>query len=656
MRTEEAAWGSGSGDMAETVGLSIGATEFAAVQWGRAALTRHSVLTLRRNRPPELGAARKAAQRGRPDVVVDGFVERVGDPVDMILADGSAYRGEVLVANALAALLNTVDGRGSGVPVGIAHPAHWSVTATSALCRALDALPALSHRRVTVVSDAATAITALRSTTDLPGHGIVALCDFGGTGTSMTLLDAAGGYRPIAPTVRNPDFSGELIDRALLAHVLSGIGASGSVDLAGTSMLESLNRLRGQCRGAKERLCGMAATSLRAELPGFTGDVRLTRAELDDEVRAPLAALLAVLGDALNRNGIRSADLTAVASTGGGAAIPAVTTALSERFRVPVIAAARPDLLAASGAALHAARAPAQDRATAGAPAPAATKARAITGRQPIVARVAGDSDTVHTPQGSAVPVVAPVPMHAVGDAPAGLREARPDLHFEEPDDLVDPSGTRALSYRRSRALAAALLTAFALVSAGAVVAAGSDVSAPDGSSSSPGVPAQAAPVGPAPPSELGPQGAVPVSAPSAAPAADGPPTRTLFVAPASQPGSVPSLAAARPADTPPPAAPPPAASPVAESPGLAPTAPQPPAPALPPPEVPPPPTPPAPTPPPAAPPSATEAPQAPAPTPSTLPSTTSSPPVLQIPEIPTLPTIPQIPGFPSLVAVPGSG
>ena len=45
----------GWGEMAEAAGLSVGATRFAGVQQGGAAVTRQSVLTLYHQRPPELG-------------------------------------------------------------------------------------------------------------------------------------------------------------------------------------------------------------------------------------------------------------------------------------------------------------------------------------------------------------------------------------------------------------------------------------------------------------------------------------------------------------------------------------------------------------------------------------------------------------------------
>lgn len=204
-----------------------------------------------------------------------------------------------------------------------------------------------------------------------------------GTGTSLTLVDAAG-YQPVAPTVRHTDFSGDRIDQALLAHVMADLSAAGSVDTSATSAIGSYTRLRGACRRAKEELSSTTATTLSAELPGYRGDVRLTRAELDEAIRQPLAGFLAVIQETLQRNGIR--DLTAVASVGGGASIPAVTTTLSEHLRLPVITTPRPHMTAAIGAALQAARGPADNSATA--LAPAATQAGPVV-EAPTMAEIA---------------------------------------------------------------------------------------------------------------------------------------------------------------------------------------------------------------------------------------------------------------------------
>ena len=339
-------------------------------------MTRQSMLTLHGQRSPELGIPGENPNLGSTrGLVVTGFVDRVGDPVGMVAPDGSMHRGELLVADALRELLYTVTGgRPPAQPAVVTHPAHRPQAAVDSLRTALTHVPQWSRTRqpITVVSDAAAAISALQSDPGVPARGVIALCDFGGTGTSITLLDASRGYAPLGPTVRHTDFSGDLIDQALLTHVVADLSPAVAADATGTSALGPLHRLRAQCGAAKERLSGTTVTALTAELPGFSGEVRLTRTELDEQIRRPLAEFVRVLQDTLDRAGVHLVDLAAVASTGGGARIPIVTTTLSERFRVPVISTPRPELAAASGAALRAAWGPADDRSTAIAPAAAA--------------------------------------------------------------------------------------------------------------------------------------------------------------------------------------------------------------------------------------------------------------------------------------------
>ena len=206
-------------------------------------------------------------------------------------------------------------------------------------------------------------------------------------GTSITLVDADAGYAPLAPTVRHTDLSGDLVDQALLTHVINDLSAAGSIDLSGTSAIGSLTALRGQCRGAKERLSTESVTSLMADVPGHRGEVRLTRNELDDAIRQPVADFAGVLQDTLQRNGVR--ELAAVASVGGGARIPIVTTTLSEHFRVPVITNGQPELTAAIGGGLTAVRGTVEDGQTA--MAAAASSAAAATAMAPELAAPADE-------------------------------------------------------------------------------------------------------------------------------------------------------------------------------------------------------------------------------------------------------------------------
>jgi hypothetical protein len=342
-------------DARPALGLSIGATNLAAVTADHG-ITRKPVLTLYRQRPPEVGVPSENPRLDEPGLVINDFVDRVGDPIGIVAADGSVHRGEALVVDGLRALASAVGGRTLSESVAVAYPAHWGSAAVDALGTALTRAAQQSNRDrarpLTLIPDAAATLFAVRATPGIPARGVVAVCDFGGSGTSITLVDAAAEYQPLAPTFRHPDFSGDLIDRALLTAVLANMPSADASDPSGTSAIDSLGRLRAGCRTAKEQLSSSTVTTLP------DGDIRLTRNELDDAIRESLNGFLAVLEEAVRGNGIRSSDLAAVVSVGGGANIPAVTTMLSGRLRVPVITTPRPQLAAAIGAALRATRGP----------------------------------------------------------------------------------------------------------------------------------------------------------------------------------------------------------------------------------------------------------------------------------------------------------
>jgi hypothetical protein len=341
------------------LGLSIGATNLAAVTADRA-VTRRPVLTLYRQRPPEVGVPSENPKLNEPGLVVNDFVDRVGSPGGIAAADGTTHRSETLVADALRALADTViDGGTLPDAVAVTHPAHWEPAAVDAVRVALTRVSEWPRERSMLLSDSAAALFALQANPGLPSRGIIAVCDFGGSGTTLTLADAANGYEPIAPSVRHAEFSGDRIDQALLTHVVADLSSAGSFDTAATSAIGSLAGLRNACRSAKERLSSTLTTDLIADVPGYQGEIRLTRGDLDDAIRQPLEDFTNFVHEVLQRNGILPEELVAIASVGGGASIPLVTTTLSERFGALVVTAPRPYLTAALGAALWAARGPA---------------------------------------------------------------------------------------------------------------------------------------------------------------------------------------------------------------------------------------------------------------------------------------------------------
>jgi hypothetical protein len=355
------------------VGLSVGATNLAAVTADRVVI-RKAVVTLYRQHPPEVGVPSGDSELTESGLVITGFVDRVGDPAGVVAADGSTHRGETLVADGLRALAYAAaDGSTRPEMVAVTHPAHWRHAAVDALTTALSRVPGWSGDWMSLSPDSAAALTALQADPGLPSRGIIAVCDFGGSGTSLTLVDAANGYQAVGPTVRHTDFSGDLIDQALLDQVLSDLSsAEDTTGTSATSAIDSLIGLRTACRRAKEELSSTTETTLTAELPSFRGDVRVARTELDDAIRRPLDGFVTVVRETLQHSGIRVGDLAAVASVGGGASIPAVTRTLIEHLRVPVITTPRPYLTAAIGAALQAARGPADSSETGLAPTAAA--------------------------------------------------------------------------------------------------------------------------------------------------------------------------------------------------------------------------------------------------------------------------------------------
>jgi hypothetical protein len=185
----------------------------------------------------------------------------------------------------------------------------------------------------------------------------------------------------LTPTVRHPDFSGDLMDQALLSVVITNMPTTGAFPTGGAA-IGSLSRLRSACRVAKEQLSSRTTATLTDGLTGARGEIRIGRHEFDDAIRPSLNRMIAVLDETLAHNGIR--DLVAIVSTGGGANLPTVTTTLSRHFRVPVATTPRPQLAAAVGAALRVAQGPGDAGATLSAPAvPAAATARAAVRPDP---------------------------------------------------------------------------------------------------------------------------------------------------------------------------------------------------------------------------------------------------------------------------------
>jgi len=130
--------------MSDPVGLSIGMTNLVAARVGNAPVTRRAVLTLFPDRAPVVGVTDQADH----GVVMGGFVERVGDPIPLVAADGSKYHAARLMVEALAAMVDTVSGAAPPSEIVIAVPTYWGPAAVAALRDEVASAPSLAPNNV----------------------------------------------------------------------------------------------------------------------------------------------------------------------------------------------------------------------------------------------------------------------------------------------------------------------------------------------------------------------------------------------------------------------------------------------------------------------------------------------------------------------------
>jgi hypothetical protein len=378
--------------MSESLGLSIGVANLVAARVGGAPVSRRSVLTIFDHRAGEVGLPEENPNLNEPGLVMRGFVERVGDRSPLVAADGTKYLGDALTVEALEAMARTV---GYGTPVAIAIPAYWSARQSAALRDEFFAQPGLAPDGVPplLISDATAALTVLRTRPGFPGDGVVALCDFGASGTSVTLSDVGSNVQQIGASIRYTDFSGDEIDQLIANRVQAGASsAEMTTNVAGTAQMGSYTRLLGECRRAKEELSAATVATIST---GSDEDIQLSRTEFEQLISRPLDRFVSTLEEILQRNGIPRANLAGVATVGGGASIPVLATRLSERLQVPMLSTPQPGFSAAIGAA-----ALGQQQSLAG----AATAAGAV---------VETPTEMVGTPPTQAAPTasVAPAPL-----------------------------------------------------------------------------------------------------------------------------------------------------------------------------------------------------------------------------------------------------
>jgi Hsp70 protein len=344
--------------MYDPLGLSIGTTNLVAASNGSPPVSRRAVLTLYPHCAPKIGLPDENPDLTEPGVLMSGFVERVGGSVALVSTDGSAHDPDLLLVEALDAMVLAAGADAASSEISIAVPAYWKPGTVQALRNGLRTHLGFvrSGMAPRVVSDTVASLTAANAELCLAATGVVGLIDFGGSGTSATLVSIAGDFEPISPTLRYEEFSGDEIDQALLLRVFEELGHGSGIDPASTAAVGQLGLLREQCRAAKEQLSTDTVAEFAAELGGRRCSMKLTRDELGDLIQDRLTGFIYAFDDMLTRQHKSWTDLAAVVAVGGGASIPLVTERLSVHSRRPVVTPSQPAFAAAAGALMLASR------------------------------------------------------------------------------------------------------------------------------------------------------------------------------------------------------------------------------------------------------------------------------------------------------------
>lgn len=339
-----------------TVGASNSVAVAAAGDDSDSVVTHPSVLQLAADTPPTFGADARATGRHSRDVLVEGFLARVGDPVDMLAEDGTAHSAADLVAAAIACLMDEIstDARAYGSTVAC-HPAWWTRHTVDIQRAALDRE---GLHEVTLVPEPTAAVRWLESAHGPLGDGAVLVYDLGATGLTVSVVRTGDQASLLGTPLRTTDVAGAEFDLLTLRYVLANAAPANDFDPFDPVVERELSALRARCRTAKEELSINTATVVRARLnPADTqsSNVRLVRGELEDLLRAPLLTSIDLIRDAVHRAGLDIADISRVLLTGGGGAIPLVAELISTEFGRPVVAAPEPAHTSALGAAALAA-------------------------------------------------------------------------------------------------------------------------------------------------------------------------------------------------------------------------------------------------------------------------------------------------------------
>ncbi|NMI01728.1 Hsp70 family protein [Pseudonocardia acidicola] len=290
-----------------------------------------------------------------PDRVGREFKRRLGDPTPVMLG-GAAYPVTTLLGTLLHDVITRVTETEGTAPeeVVLTHPANWGPFRRELFEEVPPHAGLAVAQMVTEPEAAAAYYAASRQLTD---GEIIAVYDLGGGTFDATVLRKHPGGIEILGTPEGIERLGGVdFDEAILSFInYEAGGALSELDMSDPQTVVALARLRQDCVLAKEALSVDTETTVPVFLPGRHFDVRITRDEFEEMIRAPIESTIGTLSRALRSAQVDSARLSAVLLVGGSSRIPLVARMISEELGRPTVVDAHPKYAVALGAATLAA-------------------------------------------------------------------------------------------------------------------------------------------------------------------------------------------------------------------------------------------------------------------------------------------------------------
>jgi actin-like ATPase involved in cell morphogenesis len=344
-----------------TLGVELGTTFVAAarshrsqvemVTLGDRAVVMPAVVYVGEDGAVVIGEAanrRGLASSGR---VARQFKRRLGDPTPLRLGE-AVYTASELLAVVLREVLARVSRLEGEAPaeVVLTHPANWGPFRRGVF----EEVPGLAGvSQVRLVTEPEAAALHYAAARQLDDGALVAVYDLGGGTFDATVVrKLPDGVHTLGTPEGIERLGGIDFDQALFDFVnFSCDGALTELDMRDSKTSIALNRLRQDCALAKESLSVDTETVLPVFLPDRQFDLRITRGQFEDLIRAHVESTITALSRTLRSAGVSAEELSAVLLVGGSSQIPLVARMVSEELGRPILADTHPKYAVALGAA-----------------------------------------------------------------------------------------------------------------------------------------------------------------------------------------------------------------------------------------------------------------------------------------------------------------